>query len=102
MTSAESRRADKKQRQIQFELEKTRILAQIKECETMTAEWSDRLKNTQQELVKRNTGLVAELGYLDRWYREEEQETEAFLRTVRETIVLFEGTLNRASLRDAA
>ncbi len=102
MTSADSRRAEKKQRQIQFELEKTRILAQIKECETMTAEWSDRLKNTQQELVKRNTGLVAELGYLDRWYREEEQETEMFLRTVRQTIVLFEDTLNRASMRDAA
>jgi hypothetical protein len=102
LTSMDSRRSDKKQRQIQFELEKTRVLAQIKECETLVSEWSDRLKHTQEEVLKRNTGIIAELGYVDRWYREEEQETETFLRMIRETILLMEDSLARADARDAA
>lgn len=102
MTSGENRRADKKQRQIQFELEKTRLLAQIKECETHVAEWSDRLKRTQEEVVKKNSGIVADLGYLDRWYREEEQETETFLRTIQDTIAMMEDALGRMDVRDAA
>lgn len=91
--SSENQRADRKQRDIQFELEKTRVLAQIKECETHVSEWMDRLKRTQEEVGKRGAGLSAELGFLDRWYREEETETAAFLKEVHDAV---------SALQDAA
>ena len=102
ISSSENQRGDRKQRDIQFELEKTRGLAQIKECETHVAEWMDRLKRTQQEVGQRGAGLSAELGFLDRWYRQEETETAAFLKEVHDAVSALQDALVRAGVQDAA
>ena len=102
ISSSENQRGDRKQRDIQFELEKTRVLAQIKECETHVAEWMDRLKRTQQEVGQRGAGLSAELGFLDRWYRQEETETAAFLKEVHDAVSALQDALVRAGVQDAA
>lgn len=102
VTTNENQRADRKQRDIQFELEKTRVLAQIKECETHVADWMDRLKKTQEEFGKKGAALSSELGFLDRWYRDEEQETAAFLREVHNAVTALQDALDRAGLNKAA
>ncbi len=102
VNSTDNQRADKKHREIQFELEKTRVLAQIKECETSVSDWMERLKRTQEEVGKRSAGLSSELGFLDKWYREEETETAAFLKTVHSAVSAVEAALNRAGIQDAA
>jgi hypothetical protein len=102
ISTSENQRADRKQREIQFELEKTRVLAQIKECETHVADWMDRLKKTQEEFGKKGAALSSELGFLDKWYREEEQETAAFLREVHNAVAALEDALERAGLNKAA
>ena len=45
-------------------------------------EWMDRLKETEEDVRKNNTGLVAQMGYLDRWYREEEAETHSYRNVI--------------------
>jgi len=102
VNSTDNQRADRKQREIQFELEKTRVLAQIKECETSVADWMERLKRTQEEVGKRSAGLSSELGFLDKWYREEETETAAFLKTVHNAVAAVESALARSGIQKAA
>lgn len=101
--TGESSHGQKRQREIQLELEKTRIIAQIKECESHLSDWMDRLKTTQDEVGRRNVGLVEQMNYLDRWYREEEKETELFLHSFQKALSLLQASLAAASpSKDAA
>lgn len=92
----------KKQREIQFELEKTRLFAQIKELETLISDWTDRMKQTQTEVSKEASNVAAQVGFLDKWYRDEEQETQAFLRDVQTAMSVVQGILERLGLKRAA
>jgi hypothetical protein len=98
----EKNKTQNKQHEIQIELEKTRILAQIKECEIQVTDWMERLKLTQEDVAKNNSGLVAQLNYLDKWAREEEKESELFLHTLQQALTVLEGIWNKAGLKDAA
>lgn len=92
----------KKQREIQFELEKTRLLAQIKELETVITEWTDRMKRTQADVAKESTGVAAQVGFLDRWVRQEEQETEIFLRSVQDAMSVIQTVFEQLGFKKAA
>jgi replicative DNA helicase len=92
----------KKQKEIQIELEKTRVLAQIKELETVMSEWMDRLKETQAQVSKESTGVAAHVGYLDRWYREEERETELFLHDVQNAMSVINSFFEQEGMKRAA
>ncbi len=98
----EKNKGQKKQKEIQFELEKTRVLAQIKELETSISDWSDRLKQTHDDVAKESTGIAGQIGYLDRWYRDEEAETQVFLRNVQEAMSVIEQFLEHIGMRKAA
>lgn len=76
-----------KQKEIQLELEKTRILAQIKECESLIDDWMDRLQMMQAELSKRTSGFGEQISFLDRHYQEEEKQTELFLQSFQKALV---------------
>jgi hypothetical protein len=91
--SAERGKGLQRQKQIQLELEKTRLAAQIKECEALMTEWMDRLRRTQDEVSRNNGDLAAQLNYLDRWSRDEEKETELFLRTIQNALSVLETAL---------
>lgn len=93
--SSENNRGQQKQREIQFELEKTRVFTQIKECESLVTEWTDRLKEVEADVKKNNLGLIQQIGYLDRWYREEEVETQLFLQNLQSTMSSLEALLNQ-------
>lgn len=95
LQTGEQSKGQQKQRQIQFELEKTRLFTQIKECESVIGEWMDRLKQTQEEVRQHNTGLIEQMNYLDRWHREEEAETQLFLQSLQGALTTLEGILNQ-------
>jgi hypothetical protein len=61
----------------------------------------DKLKATEDDVRKNNTGLVQQMGYLDRWYREEEAETQLFLQSLQGAMTTLEGLLNAKASRDA-
>jgi hypothetical protein len=98
----EKNMGQRKQREIQFELEKTRLFAQIKELETLIGDWTDRLKQTQTEVSKEASGIAAQVGFLDRWYRDEEQETQVFLHDVQEAMSVIQALLEQMGLKKAA
>ncbi len=92
----------RKQREIQFELEKTRLFAQIKELETLISDWTDRMKQTQADVLKEASGIAAQVGFLDRWYRDEEQETQVFLREVQDAMSVVQSVLDQIGIKKAA
>lgn len=92
----------RKQREIQFELEKTRIIAQIKECESLVVDWMDRMKLTQDEVLRNNAQLAQDMNYLDRWYSAEEKETQLFLNSLQKAMSLFEGSISQTDMKNAA
>ncbi len=94
----------RRQRNIQIELEKTRVIAQIKECETLVAEWLDRQKQTHQEFQSRKGAFVDDIEFLDQYYRVQQDETQLFLTAFQRALDLFKGQLERFGLRrqDAA
>ena len=98
----EKNNGQRKQREIQFELEKTRLLAQIKELEISISDWTDRMKQTQAEVSKEASGIAAQVGFLDRWYREEEEETQVFLRDVQNAMSVVQTLLDRMGIKKAA
>lgn len=92
-----------KNREIQIELEKTRFIAQIKECESLITDWMDRLKGAQEDLAKFNTQFGGQMDFAERFCREEEQETQLFLHDLQRALthlkVKTEGTKTK---QDAA
>jgi len=95
-------KGDRKQKEVQIELEKTRILAQIKECETLITEWKDRLKTVQEDVNKQNIASTEQMRFLERFFKEEEQETTLFLRDLKNIISLIEVRLNTLSASEDA
>ena len=102
LTSGERDRGHKKQREIQFELEKTRLYAQIRECETHLSEWMDRFKQVDEETGRSRKKLLEQVQDLERWYREEEQETRLFLQVIQDTAGAIERFYERTGIEDAA
>jgi hypothetical protein len=98
----ENNKGQQKQKAIQIELEKTRIIAQIKECETLITDWMDRLKLTQDEVLKNHAGLAEQVNYLDRWYREEEKETQLMLHSLQSALSILGDALSQIGLENAA
>ncbi|MFN0116925.1 MAG: hypothetical protein ACKVQC_01360 [Elusimicrobiota bacterium] len=99
---SEKNRGQNKQKGIQNELEKTRLIAQIKECEALVENWVERMKMTQDDVMKANQGLAQELNYLDKWYREEEKETQLFLHEFQNALSILNQALSSITLKDAA
>ncbi|MCB4757495.1 MAG: hypothetical protein LHV69_10785, partial [Elusimicrobia bacterium] len=92
-----------KQREIQNELEKTRIIAQIKECEALISDWMDRLRLTQVETSRKAAAFGEEMNFLDLLYREEERQTELFLHSLQKAMTTLQGCLPEMERkRDAA
>jgi hypothetical protein len=102
MKNTEDNKSKLKQKEIQFELEKTRLFAQIKECENLVSDWMDRVRTMQEDISKNNTNLVEQIGYMDRWYREEETETQAFLQTLQNTLDAIDVVLAKMGVKEAA
>ncbi|MCG3205223.1 MAG: hypothetical protein KCHDKBKB_01942 [Elusimicrobia bacterium] len=98
----ENNKGQKKQREMQFELEKTKLFAQIKELETTISDWIDRMKMTHSEVLKESSGVGAQVGFLDKWYRQEEQETQVFLRAVQEALSVVEAIFESLGAKKAA
>ena len=92
----------KKQKEIQIELEKTRILAQIKECETLIIDWMERLKQTQETIVRESRVTAENVGFLDRFYRDETQETEQFLHSLQNAMSVIQTALDNPNIKKAA
>ncbi len=92
----------RKQREIQIELEKTRFLAQIKECETLIGDWLDRLKATQEDLAAFNTQFGGQMNFAERIFRDEEQETQLFLHDLQRAMTLLGAKTESTKTKDAA
>jgi hypothetical protein len=92
----------KKQKEIQIELEKTRVLAQIKECETLIMDWMDRLKQTQETISRESRVTAENVGFLDRWYRDEAQETEQFLHSLQNAMSVIHSSFENPHIKKAA
>lgn len=92
----------RRQREIQFELEKTRLLAQIKECETLLSDWTDRLKRSQEEAQRDSKSFGEQMSFLEKFFRQEEQETEVFLHQLRGRVTDLEAMMARLDLREDA
>ncbi|OVE77045.1 hypothetical protein BVX98_03760 [bacterium F11] len=90
---SDKKAGQQQQQEIQKELEKTRLLAQIRECETLVTDWEDRLKTSQKERSKQSQSFSEQVQFLDRFYKEEEQETELFLRDLKTLMSLMETRL---------
>lgn len=94
--------ANRRQRNIQIELEKTRVIAQIKECETLVAGWLQSQKQIHDEFVSRKGAFVDDIEFLDRYYRSQQDETQMFLTSFQRALELFKGQLERFGLREDA
>jgi hypothetical protein len=92
----------RKQREIQIELEKTRFIAQIKECETLITDWMDRLKGAQDDLAQFNNQFSGQMNFAERIFRDEEQETQLFLHDLQRAMALFSAKTEGAKTKDAA
>lgn len=92
----------KKQRQIQIELEKTRFIAQIKECETLIADWVDRIKAAQEDLATFNAQFGGQMTFAERIFRDEEQETQLFLHDLQRAMTLLNAKTDGKVTKDAA
>jgi|GEM_PF-6065666 len=92
----------RKQKELQIELEKTRLSAQIKECETLITEWQDRLHEIQDAITKRNAEFGNQFQFLDRLCKEEESETETFLHNLRNVITALESRIKAVFNEKAA
>lgn len=92
----------RKQREIQFELEKTRLIAQIKECETIIQEWMDRQKLIQEEVSKRSAEFQDQMNFLDRYFKEEQNETELFLHLFRKALNSMNGAMSQLGIEKHA
>jgi hypothetical protein len=96
-------RSERSQREIQLELEKTRIIAQIKECEVLITDWMDKQKAVHDDFAKQKGSLVEDLGFTDRYYRAQQDEAELFLSTFQRALALFKGQLEHFGInQDAA
>jgi hypothetical protein len=102
MQTDERQNSFRKQREIQNELEKTRVLAQIKECETLMLEWTDRLKQTQDTVARESRVTAENVGFLDRWYRDEAAETEQFLHSLQNAMSVIHNALGNPNVKKAA
>ena len=88
--SGDQGHGQKRSREIQLELEKTKLLAQIKECETLIGDWKDRLIQTQAEVGKRNLQFGNQLSFVDQFFRQEEKESELFLSELQKMLAILE------------
>jgi hypothetical protein len=102
MQSSERHVGYRKQREIQLELEKTRLIAQIKECETIINDWMSRQKTIQEEVAKRGSGFQEQMTFLDRYFKEEEHETELFLHVFRKALASVEGAMTHVQINKHA
>jgi hypothetical protein len=91
-----------KTREIQFELEKARLIAQIKECEILVSDWMDRQKLTQAEVSKKTVGMLDQMDFLDKFYKSEQHESEMFLHVFRKTLATLQGELERVEAKQDA
>lgn len=96
------KQGQRRQREVQLELEKTRLLAQIKECEQLVTDWLEKIRATQDEVARNNAAFLEQIQYLDRWYREEEKETTLFLHHLQRAVAVFEDILIQTGLKKAA
>lgn len=92
----------RKQREIQIELEKTRFVAQIKECETLISDWMDRLKAAQDDMAAFNTQFGGQMNFAERIFRDEEQETQLFLHDLQRAMTLLGAKTESTKTKDAA
>jgi hypothetical protein len=92
----------RRQRNIQIELEKTRVIAQIKECETLVSEWEQNQKQSHAQFLSRKGAFVDDIEFLDRYYRAQQDETQVFLSTFQKALDLFKGQLERFGMRQDA
>ncbi len=92
----------RRQREIQLELEKTRVIAQIKECETLVTDWMDKQKLSHAEFGKQKGALVEDLAFVDRYYRTQQDETELFLSSFQRALSIFKGQLERIGIKQDA
>ncbi|MCB4757320.1 MAG: hypothetical protein LHV69_09900, partial [Elusimicrobia bacterium] len=90
---AERHLGQKKQKEIQIELEKTRLFAQIKECEGLIGDWMERLRLTQQETGRKAAVYGDQMNFLDALYQEEEKQTELFLYSLQKAMAALQGAL---------
>jgi len=93
---------DRRGREIQNELEKTRLIAQIKECEATIQDWMDRTKLSEAEFSKGRERFGDQLNFIDRLYREEQRETEAFLSDLTRVMESLKTKMVPVSGQDAA
>ena len=76
----------KKQKEIQLELEKTRIIAQVRECETLVIDWQDRIKLTEAEVSKRSVQYGDQIGFVNQLLTQEAKEAEVYLGNLRRAL----------------
>lgn len=92
----------RKGREIQNELEKTRLIAQVKECETLIQDWMDRLKRAEEEFNAGRERFGEQLNFVDRLYRDEQGEGEVFLNELQRAIMTLSSRISEVLGKEAA